>query len=49
LRASSGEGVGIDIGEGTIVRYDEAARKIVGLTIVGVGERVEKVVDPRQR
>jgi uncharacterized protein YuzE len=39
--------VGIDIGEGTIVRYDEAAGKVVGLTVVGVGERIGEVVGAR--
>ena len=28
---------GLDIGQGVIVRYDEQAREVVGLTIVGVG------------
>lgn len=30
---------GIDIGEGVIVRYDEASGEVVGLTIIGVKER----------
>jgi uncharacterized protein YuzE len=34
--------VGIDIGEGMIVRYDETTRKVVGVTIVGIGGRVEE-------
>lgn len=34
--------VGIDIGEGVIVRYDEGAKEVVGLTIVGVGRRLEE-------
>ena len=33
--------VGIDIGDGVIVRYDEKAKEVVGLTIVGVGRRTE--------
>lgn len=33
---------GIDVGEGVIVRYDEAAKEVVGLTIVGVGRRIEE-------
>ncbi|GAF69363.1 unnamed protein product [marine sediment metagenome] len=36
--------VGVDIGEGVIVRYDEEAREVVGLTIVGVGRRLEEYV-----
>ena len=35
---------GVDIGEGVIVRYDEKAREVVGLTIVGVGRRLEEYV-----
>ena len=31
---------GIDIGEGIIVRYDEKARELVGLTIIGVRSRL---------
>jgi uncharacterized protein YuzE len=36
--------VGLDIGEGVIVRYDEQAKEVVGLTIVGVGRRLEEYV-----
>ncbi|MCP9446200.1 MAG: DUF2283 domain-containing protein [Nitrospira sp.] len=36
--------VGLDIGEGIIVRYDEQAQEVVGLTIVGVGRRLEEYV-----
>jgi uncharacterized protein YuzE len=36
--------VGIDVGEGVIIRYDEQAREVVGLTIVGVGQRLEEYV-----
>ena len=32
--------LGIDIGEGAIVRYVEDKREIVGLTLVGVKERL---------
>ena len=32
--------VGIDIGEGLIVRYDESRGEIVGLTIVGLKEKM---------
>lgn len=34
--------VGLDVGEGVIVRYDEKAKEVVGLTIVGVGHRLEE-------
>ncbi|GIW41930.1 MAG: hypothetical protein KatS3mg076_2507 [Candidatus Binatia bacterium] len=36
--------VGVDVGDGVIVRYDEQAREVVGLTIVGVGRRLEEHV-----
>lgn len=35
---------GVDVGEGVIVRYDETAREVVGLTIIGVGRRLEEYV-----
>ena len=35
---------GVDVGQGVIIRYDEKARKVVGLTIVGVGRRLEEYV-----
>ena len=34
--------VGVDIGEGVVVRYDEANNEVVGLTILGLRERVIK-------
>ncbi|MDF0666333.1 MAG: DUF2283 domain-containing protein [Nitrospira sp.] len=36
--------VGLDIREGVVVRYDEQAKEVVGLTIVGVGRRLEEYV-----
>jgi uncharacterized protein YuzE len=33
---------GVDIGEGVILRYNEKAREVVGLTIIGVGRRLEE-------
>ncbi|HSV74971.1 MAG TPA: DUF2283 domain-containing protein, partial [Chthonomonadales bacterium] len=32
---------GVDVGEGVIVRFDEKAREVVGLTIIGVGRQIE--------
>jgi uncharacterized protein YuzE len=32
--------IGIDIGQGVVVRYDEARREVVGLTVLGVRQRV---------
>lgn len=31
--------IGLDVGEGVIVRYDEKTGEVVGLTIVGVKQR----------
>lgn len=39
--------VGVDIGEGLIIRYDEAGREVVGLTVVGVRDRLLKGIQPR--
>jgi uncharacterized protein YuzE len=33
--------VGIDIGEGIIARYDEARKEVVGLTLIGLRERLK--------
>jgi uncharacterized protein YuzE len=45
LYISAGEprpAVGKDIGDGVVVRYDEKAREIVGITIVGLMARMTK-------
>lgn len=34
--------VGVDIGEGVILRYDETRREVVGLTLVGLRARLLK-------
>jgi len=34
--------VGIDIGEGVILRYDDAHREVVGLTLIGLRARLLK-------
>lgn len=34
--------IGVDIGEGLIVRFDEAAQSVVGLTIIGLRARTLK-------
>lgn len=36
--------VGVDIGEGTIIRYDEKQREIVGMTIIGLKEKVLELI-----
>jgi len=32
--------VGIDIGDGLVLRYDEARREVAGLTVIGLRERL---------
>jgi len=34
--------LGMDIGEGVILRYDEAKKEVVGLTLIGLRERLQK-------
>jgi len=34
--------VGMDIGEGVILRYDEARKEVVGLTLIGLRARLLK-------
>lgn len=34
--------VGVDIGEGVVVRYDQANNEVVGLTVMGLRQRVIK-------
>ena len=34
--------VGVDIGEGVVVRYDEKKKEVVGLTIIGIGSKLSK-------
>ena len=38
--------LGVDIGEGVIVRYDEASHEVVGLTVIGVRDRLLKGISP---
>jgi uncharacterized protein YuzE len=32
--------LGVDIGEGVVLRYDESRKKVVGLTLVGLKARL---------
>ena len=36
--------LGVDVGEGVIIRYDKKAREVVGLTLIGVGKRMEEYI-----
>jgi uncharacterized protein YuzE len=40
--------VGVDIGEGVIVRWDEKKKEIVGLTIIGLRARLTEGITPQQ-
>lgn len=37
---------GIDMGEGLILRYDEAKGEVVGLTLTGLRQRLEEKLPP---
>lgn len=34
------EAVGVDLGEGLVARYDESSGEVVGLTVIGVRQRL---------
>ncbi len=38
------EAEGIDIDDGVIVRYSEAEKELVGLTILGIRDRMERLL-----
>ena len=42
LYISFGKPRPVDVGEGVVVRYDEKAKEVVGLTIIGIGRRLEQ-------
>jgi len=39
--------VGVDIGEGVVVRYDEVNKQVVGLTFIGLRARLLKAISER--
>ncbi len=39
--------VGVDIGEGVLVRYDEVHKQVVGLTFIGLRDRLLKGISDR--
>ena len=39
--------IGIDIGEGIVVRYDEAQKEVVGITLIGLRDRVLREIFDR--
>jgi uncharacterized protein YuzE len=42
------QAVGLDIGEGVIVRYNEARKEVVGLTLIGLRARVLEGLSGRE-
>ncbi|MBI2994748.1 MAG: DUF2283 domain-containing protein [Gammaproteobacteria bacterium] len=38
---------GVDIGEGVVLRYDENANEVVGLTLIGLRARLMKELSTR--
>lgn len=40
--------VGVDIGDGLIVRYDESRNEVVGLTVLGLRERLSRRLAARE-
>jgi uncharacterized protein YuzE len=38
---------GVDIGEGVVLRYDETANEVVGLTLIGLRARLLKELSAR--
>jgi uncharacterized protein YuzE len=39
--------IGVDIGQGVVIRYDEKKGEVVGLTILGVRQRVAESLAPQ--
>lgn len=40
--------LGVDTGEGVVLRYDEAAKEVVGLTLIGLRERLLRSLGDKQ-
>ena len=36
--------VGVDIGDGVVLRYDEETREVIGLTVIGLQTRLARMV-----
>ena len=39
--------LGVDIGEGVVLRYDEKKKEVVGLTIIGIGSKLSRYLKDR--
>ena len=40
--------LGIDIGNGVVLRYDEAAREIVGVTLIGMQAQLRRELSDQE-
>lgn len=40
--------VGVDIGDGLVLRYDEARRDVTGLTVIGLRKRLMRGLNPTE-
>ena len=38
--------LGVDIGEGVVVRYDEARGEVTGITIIGLRDKMTRELSP---
>lgn len=38
------EAVGVDLGDGLVIRYDESSGEVVGLTVLGVFKRLSETL-----
>ena len=37
--------LGVDVGDGVVLRYDESAKEVVGLTLIGLRARLLRELD----
>jgi len=38
--------MGVDVGDGMVLRYDEAHRALVGLTVIGLRAKLQQELNP---
>ncbi len=41
--------IGVDIGDGLVLRYDESRQEVVGLTVIGLRERLARNLDASEQ
>lgn len=42
-------GMGVDLGEGIVLRYDEKAGELIGLTLIGLREKLAQELSARAK